>query len=535
MSDGSQRWIIRGILETRSPLSIRTGSEEVREHDDAKRWQARPGEANTPPVDDRQIAPIQAIEADCNGNPYIPATAIKGLLRSLATQRIDDEALGAEITALFGNMPSVTEGSDAKQSTGGVAIFRNAYLIDKASMKPAAIRGRTAINRGTRTARDGFLRHDRAVPSDTQFKLEVVLDRASEDTVGVLLSLLQELDGSGRHSSLGSGSGQGDGRIAWVLEAAEARRFGHEQMADWLQKPIGTHWADLAVVVRPQVRDLGQANRSPRVAFPLSLTVDGHFLVSVAAPVGKADSVPDRVPFKMRDDEQPTAWLPGSSLDGALSAQAERIWRTLAYDLRDWGKNGAPTCHRELFGSTERASLLDVSTFSSDPAETREVQVEFVAIDRFTGGSLDKAKFSVRAFEAPVFRGEIGLTLRRSINHSLSGKPKSGHEEISISASAIGLLALTIRDLAEGDIPLGYGTRKGFGRIGKLEFRGSDWRALLNALGDAASRADGPVELRGLAPDEAIRKAVAALESEAAQFRTEWQQRSAESSGEDAA
>jgi CRISPR/Cas system CSM-associated protein Csm3 (group 7 of RAMP superfamily) len=516
MTTQQDRWIIKGSFVTCSPLSIRTGTEEIPAEKSAVAWQARVGEANTPPLADDKIAPIQAIETDCDGMPFIPATAIKGLLRSLAARRTGKTGLVGKIKALFGNMPHGKEGSSALQPTGGSVTFPNAWLADHAAAKPAAIRGRTAIHRGTRTARDGFLRHDRAVPADTAFSAEFVLDKADEASVALLLALLALVDGQNRYSAAGSGSGQGDGRIKWVPDSVAVRRFGSAQMAVWLARAPGTSWKLDAAPAMVAPVDLGTIDHAPRAAFPLRLHVDGHFLVSVAAPKEKQDADPSRVPFRMRKDEKPTAWLPGSSLDGALSAQAERIWRTMAADLTEWMPGRRPACHQLLFGAVDHAGLLDVTTFRSDPARTIEVQIEFVAIDRFTGGSLDGAKFAVRAFEAPVLEGEIGITLRRTANHALTGKPESNAPQPEVSPAAIGLLALTLKDLAEGDIPLGYGTRKGFGRIEALTYKNGGWRELLNALGAAAAGDDGPPDLRGLEPRDALRKAVAALEAEAA-------------------
>lgn len=552
MSAALDRWIIKGRFVTCSPLAIRTGAEEIPAETKAADWQARPGEANTPPLAARDtIAPVQAIETDCDGRPFIPATAIKGLLRSLAARRIGVPDLEKAARSLFGDMPRKKEGSSAMQPDGGSVMFPNAWLVDDPTNRPAAIRGRTAIHRGTRTARDGYLRHDRAVAPDTEFEAEFVLDGADEAAVALLLALLALVKGKSSGSALGSGSGQGDGRVEWVLDAGGVRCFGEAEMAAWLALPAGTSWKDAAKPTNVKKVDLGPIDRAPRVVFPLQLHVDGHFLVSVAAPVNnendrneKKDD-PDRVPFRMRRDEPSIAWLPGSSLDGALSAQAERIWRTMAHDLTVWGPASAPDCHRLLFGAADQAGLFDVSVFRSDPdqtceaeklkckhtdldrqsdaSRTCEVQMEFVAIDRFTGGSLDGAKFSVKAFEAPVLGGEVGLTLRRDVDHALTGKPGGENPEDEapkpeVSAAAIGLLALTLKDLAEGDIPLGYGTRKGFGRIGRLDYEGGGWRELLLALGAAVAGEDGPEDLRGLDPQDAIREAVAALEREAALF-----------------
>ena len=76
-----------------------------------------------------------------------------------------------------------------------------------------------------------------------------------------------------------------------------------------------------------------------------------------------------------------------------------------------------------------------------------------MAIDRFTGGVAGSAKFDAEAVYQPVLAGTITIDLKRM--------PLWG----------LGLLALVLRDLMEGDIPLGFGAGKGYGAC-KAEIKG---------------------------------------------------------------
>ena len=500
MSASLDRWIIKGFFKTLSPLSIGTGLEE---------GLSKEGKPT-----------IQGIELDCDNNPFIPGTAVKGMLRALAATTIDDGSrFECAAKRLLGNLPNSNAQAPAEISRGGILTCRNAWIADQDKQTEPAIRGRTAIHRGTRTALDAHLRHDRAVPEGTTFEVEFVLDKASEEEALLLVALLRMIDGSGVHSALGSGTGQGDGLVVWQEPAETIKRFGAAQMAEWLKadKP----WKECTESFPDKDEDLSAIGGpvTPGFAHTLKIHIDGHFLVSQQNPdkgSGEADKdKPDLVPLGAGAHNTPI--LPGSSLDGALSSQAERIWRTMAGDVTDWAApKRQPDCHELLFGSTASAGLLNVGNFAGQSKEP--VRLDFVAIDRFTGGSLDGAKFAVKAFEAPTLEGKIALTFKRAVNHKLTGKPAPNDDEPhtkALSAAAVGLLALTLKDLAQGDIPLGYGTRKGLGRVGNLtDGNGGDWRAILAALGDAARGPDGPLP-DAQSGEDAIREAVRALEAEA--------------------
>lgn len=70
---------------------------------------------------------------------------------------------------------------------------------------------------------------------------------------------------------------------------------------------------------------------------------------------------------------------------------------------------------------------------------------EFVAIDRFTGGAKDQAKFNALALYRPVLEGCLRV------------------HTPALSQNGWALLALTLRDLKEGDITFGFGAAKGYG------------------------------------------------------------------------
>lgn len=190
-----------------------------------------------------------------------------------------------------------------------------------------------------------------------------------------------------------------------------------------------------------------------------------------------------------------TDWiLPGSSLRGVIRSQAERIartvvtqWAAAAENPRDFflqhnpagdpnQQNGrAPLANSDalltqagvdgdvrlkpvhldladrLFGSVRLGSRLiveDGALVQATIQPSRGVALkamDFLAIDRFTGGGRDSAKFDAAVLWQPTF------TTRLRIDNP------QGWE--------LGWLLLTLRDLHEEFTTIGFGAAKGFGGV----------------------------------------------------------------------
>jgi hypothetical protein len=149
--------------------------------------------------------------------------------------------------------------------------------------------------------------------------------------------------------------------------------------------------------------------------------------------------------------------LPASSLRGALRSQAERILRTLRPEATGdpWGSVDREGLIERLFGHAGQRARLECADFlstkpvgppDSDPEKfvPRHPQ-EFVAIDRFTGGVAGAKKFDAEAVYRPSLVGTLSLPLD------------------AVAPAALGLLALVLRDLSEGDITLGAKAAIGYG------------------------------------------------------------------------
>ena len=223
----------------------------------------------------------------------------------------------------------------------------------------------------------------------------------------------------------------------------------------------------------------------------LTLQVEGPFLTNDAMASGLSGF--DHAPLLQAVGDWTKPVLPGSSLRGVLRSHAERIARTLTThralergDAKGYFLDRCPACdplkvgegdaalescdsllrHQKqvsenkevppeqlclacrLFGSTRRGSRLIVEDAPYANAEKKKPtykMLDFLAVDRFTGGGAEGLKFDALALWRPAFQARIFLE-----------NPEPWE---------LGWLTLALRDLAEGWLRVGFGAAKGFGKV----------------------------------------------------------------------
>ena len=104
----------------------------------------------------------------------------------------------------------------------------------------------------------------------------------------------------------------------------------------------------------------------------------------------------------------------------------------------------------KLFGFGGWRAPVHVPRFTAAAETVAEHRQEFVAIDRFTGGGAEHLKFNAKLAGMTKLNGTLTIDLGRL-------------DKVDPDRASLGLLALVLRDLAEGDIPLGSGSAKGQG------------------------------------------------------------------------
>jgi CRISPR-associated RAMP protein (TIGR02581 family) len=199
----------------------------------------------------------------------------------------------------------------------------------------------------------------------------------------------------------------------------------------------------------------------------LVIEPDGPLLIKSGTESGADPTLPDMnfVRTHPHGGER-TVYLPGSSLKGALRSHAEQVIRTVfgrdpticcdpldrreacdrrVNDITDTAEQYRQLCMAcRVFGHTVQASHFTVTdAYPVEPVDVLPVRHQ-VAIDRMSGG-VAVGPFELEVAESGRF--ETRLTL------------------VNFEIWQLGLLALVLRDLAEGRLPLGYGKSRGLGRV----------------------------------------------------------------------
>lgn len=451
-----RRWRIEGTLTARAPLHV--GSGEVVE---------RPGVEHP---DTGERVEINGVAIDDRGLPCLPATALRGVVRGWL------ERAGAP--------PEVLRELFGSTELGGRAAFEDGFVARRPELgnppphwdaeSLTGVAARVAIDRGTRAAAPERLFHDAFVPPGVGFAVAVSGEVTDEEAAWLLAAVGAFGEPGG--PALGAGTGDGWGRMEWT--PGSIRRLDGAAVASWLAAGApGAGWAIVGANGEEAGPELAEraaalrrrAQRPATLAVTVELVFESPLLVndpSRCGPPKRRD--PDLPDHQALLDGRGRPYLPASSFRGALRSQAERILRTIAGDAAACGAGLAePPCRPpaalaelaglcfacRLFGAAGWRSPLAVTDFTvaADHQAGERLTQQFVAIDRFTGGAATRFKFDAVAYHRPVLRGTLSLDL-------------DALESAACGLWALGLVALTLRDLCEGEIAFGFGAAKGYGR-----------------------------------------------------------------------
>lgn len=485
----SHRWLIHYTATALTPLSIgdgRTSGGRVRDRDD--------------PDLARQH---NTVARDAANRPYLVASGIKGALRAWANQ-LQPRNPQLDVAALFGadnnqapateRRPGYVDLHDAHLSDDPLTAEQRGRLAHATQDGPSYIDTHTHIDRDTLTVADRLLFNQERVAPATAFQGSFLIQHPDEligkALAAQLVGLLNAATTAGG-LALGGDTGRGMGRVA--IRKATVHYFGPKQFTAWLEKGCPGTWRDGAT----ELKDFAAKplDVTPTSELTANIQFTGLFLVNEPsrATAGQGENSLSQT---ARLDKDGAPVLPASTLHGALRAQAERIMRTLGLD--PGGAAGQPfnpaspggKLVAALFGHIDQAAALEQPAPPVCTAPGAVHRQDFIAIDRFTGGGKDGAKYKAESRFQPAFKARLRLR---------SSAPP-------LCDAARGLLLLTLRDLAEGDITLGWGQRKGYGAC--TATGPTNNQALVDAaiawLGGTKEAADTWLRaLRGLHPDAA--------------------------------
>jgi CRISPR/Cas system CSM-associated protein Csm3 (group 7 of RAMP superfamily) len=443
---------------------------------------------------------------NAEGRLVLPGTSIAGAIRSHLTrltpamtgagkkvicdalkpdQIIETQSCACIVCHLMGDIRPLNEIRDPKLSLDDLERLNgraSRLIVYDAIIKPPQthIRDGVGIDRTTgAAARAASAKFDfETIPAGTEFEIRLELEDASEvDRYLLNLALYEWHEGRLR---FGGNKSRGTGVLS--LEKVERTEF-------LLNNPSG-----LMAFLRRNIED------APKTSYTVAAP-DRAYHGSYSPVSGGVQSwltidfdLQAQGFFLTNDTTQATAegydhrsllLLPGAGLRGVIRSQAERIARTLVnlrLDVRDEEsflrycpapnpfvtrgdkqsgiessaariRQQAPDRRTDavsydlaerLFGSVDWGSRLAVedAPLAGEPTWKK---LDFVAIDRFTGGAADGAKFDASALWQPRFRCRLHLEAPQSWE--------------------IGWLLYVLKDLIDGRVPVGFGAAKGFGDV----------------------------------------------------------------------
>jgi len=454
----SQRWRIRTTLRLVSPLHVGCGTI-------TRRQQLTSDEDGTP-CDVQAIAltwdaaPTPGGPATWRTRPCIPGTAIKGVLRAWAEAQFPSQA--ETIQQIFGKPVAGDDGG-----AGGLAEFLTAeqvlappsteYVPYWDADRGTGVLSHVAIDRDTGAAEAKKLFYVEYVPAGAEFQVEVCAANLAESDIQFLLALFEQGTSHRTHPlQFGANAACGRGRVEEVGGTRRVTCLDRTSIS--LASLAGGMGFDCCHNAKSPVAASLSPAQWPCVSAELRLSFQGPFLVNDASRVKRRNEDDDTMAEpRLAGDETPPdftplrrengdIWLPSASFRGAIRQRAEFLLRSLQGEP---GENQADSSQQgpieRIFGRTSRRSRLRIEEFTQAGACAIRRQ-DFVAIDRFTGGAADKARFDAQYADAPTLKTRLTLDLQGLRQHD------------------VGLLALVLRDVCQGNITFGFGGAKGYGQ-----------------------------------------------------------------------
>lgn len=380
---------------------------------------------------------------DANGQPFIQGASIAGAARSFLARQGQSWA----------DYKGKKENQDLKDFFGGAAQNDTMSTLIVADAGCVCEQPRTFIRDGVRIDTKSGSAADKAkfdvevVERDTEFELTLVCIIRKADNANAVeklfLALLHALQ-------------QGEIRLG----ARTRRGYGHGKVASWEIRDL--QMSDPEDVMAWLRDDPGSRPKSPLSPAPLTtdqrqyfrIEADFNLWTSLLIRSSSEDpEAPDMV--HLHSNGEPV--VPGTSFAGAFRHRATLIANSVGWTQASVDKMFGPVHEQQNVGQQED---LWASRVWIEEQLVRNVDPQWqdrVAIDRFTGGSLQSALFN----EKPVYPLPITeLEKRKSTSHLrlilTLEEPKDAE---------IGLLLLTLRDFWHGHAALGGETSNGRGTL----------------------------------------------------------------------
>lgn len=394
------------------------------------------------------------VAIDGSGAYYIPGTSLAGPMRAWLEKRVTKEI----IRNLFG----FTEQNDGAASP---------LFIEDGRIRTTNARERrhgVSIEDHTGVAKEGFFYTRALLPKGTRCRFEMELDitpglTCEISALGLLIEALINGD--------------------ILFGACKTRGFGNMKLMD---AKVNYYEFSCATELDAWLNGLNASQKGLDVfkLFPPceaskphshKIEIEWKPCSPLMVKSGRDGIEADMLPLMTGCANGLTPVIPGSSLKGALRAQANKILLTL-FAADDPSLEPSAAKHpslglvRELFGTTDnvgRLSFQDVYCQLKDPVSYKDwlgekeetlntfsVKGQHVAIDRFTGGASDGALYNARPVKKELCWDCIKMAL--DVSRGLDERQKN---------IVFAFIKLLLRDFKDGYVPVGFGSRRGLGEI----------------------------------------------------------------------
>ena len=374
---------------------------------------------------------------DADGQPFIPGASIAGAARSFLAQQ----------SLPWEKYQKGDEGQMLKQLFGGAGEedTMSALIVADATCKNSqtSIRDGVRVDTCSGSAAEG-----------AKFDVEVV-ERGAEFELGLECIIREGIDDSDDSNELEElflallhGFKTGDIRLG----ARTRRGYGHGKVASWEIRDLQMNDPeDVMAWLRSKVWSRPASNLMPH---PLPsdqrqyFCLEADFILRTSLLIRSSPSDPE-APDMVHLHSAGEPVVPGTSFAGAFRHRASLIATTIG-----WSEGTVS----EIFGSIHEQEAKDpqktlwASRVWIEEKLVKNVESRWqdrVAIDRFTGGSLQSALFN----EKPIFPQESTSHLKLKL---MLEEPDDAE---------IGLLFLTLRDFWNGHAALGGETSNGRGTL----------------------------------------------------------------------
>ena len=390
---------------------------------------------------------------DADGKPFIPGASIAGAARSyLARNRLNWEEFSHPdgikkepkvLKRLFG-------GADS-DDTMSALIVADAVCASKEAK--TFIRDGVRVQAESGSAAEGAKFDVEVVERGTEFELEFVCIIRNGDNQSELKELF---------FALLHGFKEGEIRLG----ARTGRGYGSGQVESWKLRDLQMN--DEQHVMAWLSGDVWSTNQGKKKLPPNPLTTDQRTFFRIEADFRlrtslliRSTSADPKDPDMTHLHSNGKPVIPGTSFAGAFRQRAALIANALKWKTHKNDED--PVC--ELFGPIHKQDNKNQQTKQTDLWASRVTIEEHlvenvkpqwqdrVAIDRFTGGSLQSALFN----EKPVYPCHINSEPVTNVRLRLTLEEPEKAE--------IGLLLLTLRDFWYGHAALGGETSNGRGTL----------------------------------------------------------------------